>query len=177
MLFLAAHPHLKASKVNRSIIEAVQDLPGLTTHLLYDLYPYFHIDVRREQALLQEADLIVAQHPFYWYSVPPLLKLWMDDVLEYGWAYGDGGTALHGKDFLVSLSTGGAEDAYEVEGMNRFPMSTLLAPWNQTVHLCGMKWHKPLVFHRAMRAEQNDVQRHAESVRRRLLHFIEQGTL
>ncbi|WP_396125955.1 NAD(P)H-dependent oxidoreductase [Brevibacillus laterosporus] len=25
--------------------------------------------------------------PFYWYSSPPLLKKWLDDIFTHGWAY------------------------------------------------------------------------------------------
>ena len=30
---------------------------------------------------------------FWWYSSPPLLKLWFDEVLTFGWAYGPGGAS------------------------------------------------------------------------------------
>ena len=40
--------------------------------------------------------------------MPPLMKLWVDDVLTFGWAYGPGGTALNGKDLWLVASTGGA---------------------------------------------------------------------
>jgi hypothetical protein len=62
---------------------------------LYEEYPDFYINVKREQQLLIEHDIIVFQHPFYWYSSPAILKQWEDLVLEFGFAYGPGGTKLH----------------------------------------------------------------------------------
>ena len=66
----------------------------MTFHDLYEAYPDFHIDVEREKALLEEYPRIVWQHPFYWYSTPSLMKEWFDTVLQYGWAYGKGASAL-----------------------------------------------------------------------------------
>ena len=63
--------------------------------ILYAAYPDFMIDVKREQQLLLDHDIIVLQHPFYWYSSPAIIKEWLDLVLENGWAYGTGGSNLH----------------------------------------------------------------------------------
>ena len=59
---------------------------------LYALYPDYLIDVAAEQARWRDAQLVVWQHPIHWYGMPPLLKLWVDEVLAFGWAYGPGGT-------------------------------------------------------------------------------------
>ena len=59
------------------------------------------IDTQAEQAAMAEAELIVWLHPFHWYSMPSLMKLWVDEVLGYGWAYGHDGRALQGKDLTV----------------------------------------------------------------------------
>ena len=91
------HPLLHKSRVNRELIKAIEDLEGITLRIMYDLYPDFHIDIREEQILLAEHDIIVWQHPFYWYSSPSLLKEWIDMVLQHGYAYGREGKALAGK--------------------------------------------------------------------------------
>ena len=63
-------------------------MEGVRLHDLYEAYPDFLIDVEAEQALLLEHDVIVFQHPVYWYSSPAILKEWQDLVLEHGFAYG-----------------------------------------------------------------------------------------
>ena len=100
LLIVFAHPALERSRVNRRLVEAIGDLEGVAVHDLYEAYPEFDIDVRREQELLAAHDVIVLQHPFYWYSAPAILKEWQDLVLEHGWAYGRNGTALRGKSCL-----------------------------------------------------------------------------
>ena len=100
--------------------ESIKDTEGITFHNLYEAYPDFHIDVNREQQLLQEHDIIVWQHPFYWYSSPSLLKEWIDLVLQHGFAYGKKGTALQGKQVLSAITTGGRVEAYQPGGMNEY---------------------------------------------------------
>src|SRR6516225_10847445 len=101
VLILFAHPALHKSRVNRRLIESVRGLDNVTINDLYEEYPTFDINVGREQELLLAHDVIVFQHPMYWYSSPAILKEWEDLVLEYGFAYGTGGTKLQGKLFLL----------------------------------------------------------------------------
>ena len=150
ILVLFAHPVLERSRVNRRLVDAIRELPDVTIHDLYEAYPRFSIDVRREQELLRDHDAIVFQHPFYWYSAPAIMKEWQDLVLEHGWAYA-GGAALRGKLTLNALTTGGPAAAYRREGYNRFTVRELLAPWEQTAHLCGMRYLAPFVVHAALR--------------------------
>jgi glutathione-regulated potassium-efflux system ancillary protein KefG len=142
--------------VNRRLADALVGLDGVRVHDLYEAYPSLSIDVAREQALLAAHDVVVFQHPFYWYSTPAILKEWQDLVLELGWAYGAGGTALAGKITLNVVSAGGAAAAYHPDGHNRFTVRQLLAPWEQTAHLCGMRYLAPFVVHAALRVARDE---------------------
>lgn len=150
ILVLFAHPALERSRVNLRLVREIRDLPGITFHDLYEAYPDFQIEIRREQKLLSDHEVIVLQHPFYWYSAPSLVKEWLDLVLEHGWAYGRGGTALAGKTLLNAVTTGGPEEVYRPEGHNRFTMRQFLAPFDQTAHLCGMRYLAPHVVHKSL---------------------------
>lgn len=68
-------------------------------------------DIKKEQQLLLGADLIIFQFPFWWYSMPGLLKGYIDRIFSMGWAYG-GAQALRGKKILVSTTTGAPEMAW-----------------------------------------------------------------
>ena len=151
ILILFAHPVLERSRVNRRLLHEARDVSGVTVHDLYEAYPTLDIDAKREQRLLLEHDVIIFQHPFYWYSSPAILKEWQDLVLEHGWAYGRGGTQLRGKLTLNAITTGGPEAAYHRDGYNRFTIRELLAPWDQTAHLCGMRFLAPFAIHSALR--------------------------
>lgn len=171
ILVLFAHPYPHRSRVNRPLREAVEDLPRVRVHDLYETYPDFFIDVKREQALLRRAGLVVLQHPFYWYSAPALLKQWLDVVLEYGFAIGREGTALHGKSLLSVVSTGHRAEAYGPEGKDRYTMTELLRPFEQTARHCGMEYLPPLVVHGVRHLSDADIDAHCERYRQRLLAF------
>lgn len=135
--------------MNRALTAAARATEGVTVHDLYETYPDFLIDVRDEQILLEKHDTVVFQHPFFWYSSPALVKEWLDLVLEYRWAYGEGGEALKGKIMAQAISAGGPEDAYRREGSNHFTIRELLAPYEQTARLCGMGYAEAFTAHAA----------------------------
>jgi len=166
ILILFAHPALEKSRVNRVLAGAVQDLPGVSFHDLYEEYPNFYIDIKREQDLLEKHDLFIAHHPFFWYSTPAILKEWQDLVLEHGWAYGTGGTALRGKLMFNTITTGGREVAYTSEGYNRFTMNELLVPISQTARLCGIDYLPPFIVHGTHAMKPDEIEAHARDYRR-----------
>ncbi len=155
VLLIFVHPAIHRSRANRALVDSVRGLPEVTLHDLYAEYPHHLIDVRREQELLRQHDLIVWQHPFYWYSAPSLLKEWQDVVLERGFAYGEQGHALHGKRVLSAVTTGGPDSSYGLEGYNHFTLRQLLAPFEQTARLCGMEYLEPFVVHGVRELEES----------------------
>jgi glutathione-regulated potassium-efflux system ancillary protein KefG len=86
VLLVVGHPDLSQSKANAALVDGVRDLPHVTVHDLYATYPDFQIDPDAEQALLAEHDVIVFQHPVFWYNTTPLFKQWQDKVLTLDWA-------------------------------------------------------------------------------------------
>jgi glutathione-regulated potassium-efflux system ancillary protein KefG len=138
VLLVAAHPDLSQSKSNAALVEAVRDLPHVTVHDLYATYPDFQIDVEAEQALLAEHDVIVFQHPVFWYNTTPLLKQWQDKVFTHGWAFTLDGSAsqLAGKKAVVAVTAGVPADYYTLEGQNGITLDDLLSNWGATLRLC-----------------------------------------
>ena len=143
-LVLLAHPDLPNSRVNRALYGAAGGRDGVVRRDLYAEYPAQRLDepldVSREQDLLAACDRVVLQFPLYWYSVPPLLKKWMDDVLTHGWAFGRDATGLRGKELMVATSIGGRRNAYRAGGPNLFPLDDLLRPLHATANICGMRF-------------------------------------
>jgi glutathione-regulated potassium-efflux system ancillary protein KefG len=174
VLLLFAHPALEKSRVHRRMLAAATEIAGVTVHDLYEEYPDQHIEVEAEQRLLLEHDAFVFQHPFYWYSTPAILKQWQDLVLEHGWAYGKGGTALTGKVTFNALSAGGPEHAYRRGGYNVFTVRELLAPWEATARLCHMRYLPPFVVFGALRfANVEEIAPHVQEYRRLLQALVD----
>lgn len=158
-LVLTAHPDLGKSRINRAWFDALAQADSVTTRDLIAIGgPEMRFDIAAEQSLLLAHDRIVFQFPFYWYSAPPVMKAWMDQVLSYGFAYGPGGTKLKGREFLILVSTGGPADSYHAGGYNNFSMDELLKPFQQTATLTGMTYLRPFVAHgmAVAKAEQID---------------------
>jgi glutathione-regulated potassium-efflux system ancillary protein KefG len=161
VLVLFAHPALEKSRVHRRLLHHARAVPGVTVQDLYEEYPDFDVDVKREQALLLAHDIVLFQHPVYWYSAPALLKQWEDLVLEHGWAYGTGGRRLEGKHLGVAATTGGRAAAYTAEGLNRFSMDEFLRPTEQTAVLCRMRWLPPYLIQGTHLMDAAAIERHA----------------
>ena len=173
ILVLAAHPRLETSTANRALLKAARGVGAQHVEVrdLYALYPDYLIDVEAEQARLTRARLVVWQHPIHWYGMPPLMKLWLDDVLAFGWAYGPGGGALKGKDVWLAATTGGPEDSYRPDGYNRYFFDAFLPPYEQTAVLCGMRFLPPLLLHGAHRADAGAIELHEQLYASRLRSY------
>jgi glutathione-regulated potassium-efflux system ancillary protein KefG len=157
ILILFAHPRFERSLNNSTLLNNIPKIPEITLHDLYEKYPDFNINIEYEKELLSEHQIIIWQHPFYWYSSPPLLKQWIDLVLEFGWAYGPGGNALKGKIVFNSITTGGQKSAYNKEGHNRFTINELLTPFDQTAILCKMIYLPPFTLHGTHRITREEI--------------------
>jgi len=170
IVVIAAHPQLDQSRATRSLMEAAARLDPARVNVrdLYALYPDYFIDVKAEQAALQQARLVVWLHPVHWYSMPPLMKLWLDEVFSFGWAYGPGGRALVGKDLWLAASTGGPQSSYRPDGYNRYFFDAFMHPHEQTAALCGMRWLPPLVLHGAHNVQVMELTEHAQLFAQRL---------
>ncbi|OWV29733.1 NAD(P)H-dependent oxidoreductase [Halomonas campaniensis] len=79
-------------------------------------------DVVREQAKVRDADLLIFQFPIWWFSMPAILKGWVDRVLSRGFAYASGRKydkgMFRGKRALLSLTTGTASSLYQPNGID-----------------------------------------------------------
>ena len=160
VLILFAHPAFHKSMVNKVLVDGLSEMEGITFHDLYQEYPEMDIDVKREQALLEEHDCVIFHFPLFWYSTPAILKEWQDLVLEHGWAYGSKGVALKDKLFICTITSGGPRRAYQGGSMHRHTIKELLAPLRQTASLCKMKAMPPFVVHGTHAIETDEILDH-----------------
>jgi NAD(P)H dehydrogenase (quinone) len=96
-------------------------------------------DITREQEKLMWADAVILQFPLWWFSMPAILKGWVERVYAYGFAYGVGEHSdvrwgerygegkLAGKRAMLVVTTGGWESHYSQRGING-PMDDVLFP-------------------------------------------------
>ncbi|WP_047789304.1 NAD(P)H-dependent oxidoreductase [Tenacibaculum mesophilum] len=147
-LMILAHPNLKDSVANKHIsTEIAAQFNHFEISDIFNQYPDFKIDVEAEQAKLLAADTIIFQFPFFWYNMPAILKQWFDEVFSFNFAYGSKGDKLRGKNFLLSITVGGPEEAYTPIGYNHFAIEELIRPLQQTAYLSQMNYLKPVYTH------------------------------
>lgn len=145
-LIIVSHPEIDESASQQYLKEALPDSNEITFHHLESTYPDGKIDIEREQELLQQHDRIIFQFPFYWYSSPPMLKHWQDEVLTENFAYGYGGNMLKDKELGLVLVIGMAEKEYQVGGKEGFSLSTLTTPYQAMAKKIQMRFLKPFLI-------------------------------
>lgn len=140
-LVIVTHPDIHKSIINKRWLQELQRNPELVTiHQLHAQYPDGKIDVAAEQKLLLEHDTIILQFPFYWFSTPPLLKQWQDEVLTHGFAYGRGTEKLAGKRMGVAVSAGIKEIDYRQSGRYQYTLEELLRPLRVTIEYISAEY-------------------------------------
>lgn len=125
---ILAHPKIEESIGNKIISELTNQNDNVEVRHLNALYPDFKIDVKAAQAALLRADVIIFQYPLYWYSTPAILKEWIDQVFEYGFAFGQDAKLID-KKVIVSVTIGSAAKDYPKEVIDKilFPFQGLAA--------------------------------------------------
>lgn len=146
-LIILAHPNIAESRLNKTLLQELNDNRNVTIH---DIYATYHvaenIDVAKEQALLVSHDRIIFQFPLYWFSTPSLLKEWQDKVLTYGFAYGSEGNQLANKEFKVVVTTGGAQSQYQ----EAFAIDNFLLPFQGTAFFTQMLYTPAFAVYKAL---------------------------
>ena len=137
-------------------------------------------DVKGEQVKLRWADALILAFPLWWFSMPAILKGWIDRVFSYGLAYGlgeysdtrggdrFGEGAFAGKRAMLVVTAGGWEPHYSPRGING-PMDDLLFPINHGVLFYpGYEVLPSFVAYRADRTDEPGFQGLAEGLGERM---------
>lgn len=137
-------------------------------------------DVKAEIEKLLWADALILQFPLWWFTMPAILKGWVDRVFAYGFAYGVGehsdrrwgdrygeGT-LAGKRAMLIVTAGGWEEHYAARGVNG-PIDDLLFPINHGIlYYPGYDVLPPFVVYRADGFDESRLGPVAEHLRKRM---------
>jgi NAD(P)H dehydrogenase (quinone) len=137
-------------------------------------------DVRAEQDRLRWADAVILQFPLWWFTMPAILKGWVDRVYSYGFTYGVGELSdkrwgdrygegvFAGKRAMLIVTTGGWEEHYSARGING-PIDDILFPINHGILFYpGFDVLPSFVAHKVNRLDQAGFDDVAERLRARL---------
>jgi len=157
ILVIVAHPSLEESRANRALIQELGQHDSIDIHNLYGEYPDWTFDIEREQQLLTKYDRIVLQFPLFWYSTPPLLKKWLDEVLAYGWAFGSGGDHLKGKEFILAITAGASERGYRLGGKHQYTISEFMKPLQVSINYTDAVYLPAFVVYNTLEATDEEL--------------------
>jgi NAD(P)H dehydrogenase (quinone) len=109
----------------------------------------FVSDIQGEIDRLFAADLLIMQFPLWWYSVPAIMKGWIDRVFAYGVTYDFGRTwdhgVMQGKRAMLAFTTGAPASTFDPDGRNG-DLERVLWPLHAGVlALCGFDVLQPFV--------------------------------
>lgn len=139
----------------------------------------FALDVEAEIAKLEAADLMIWQFPLWWFSVPGILKGWVDKVFVFNRIYGRGRFydkgLFRGKRALLSLTTGGSgEAAYQPGGFNGDINGVLRPIQRGMLEFVGFDVLKPQIVHGPAQATEEERKAHLAAWRDRLTQIAQE---
>lgn len=138
LLVVNGHPRWEKSKALKSVMQVLND--GFELEVLELGRGPGNWDIQEQQQAIERAEHIVFLFPLYWYGVPGGMKLWMDEVFTWGWAFDAQGGKLGGKKLICCTSVGAALSSYSTEGKNRRTIVDYLSSIEQFAHYIGLQW-------------------------------------
>ncbi|MCP9628711.1 NAD(P)H-dependent oxidoreductase [Rhodopseudomonas palustris] len=137
-------------------------------------------DVQGEIDKLRWADVLILQFPLWWFSMPAIMKGWVERVYACGFAYGVGEHSdkrwgdrygegnLAGKRAMLIVTTGGWETHYGARGVNG-PIDDLLFPIHHGILFYpGFDVLPPFVVYQTGRIDEPRFEATAEQLRERM---------
>ncbi|MFZ4591376.1 MAG: NAD(P)H-dependent oxidoreductase [Ignavibacteria bacterium] len=121
----------------------------------------FTDDIKAEMEKFVWADVVIFNFPLWWFSVPAIMKGWVDRVFAMGFCYGAGkgvyenGTFRDKTSFLC-LTTGGPEQSYQESGFNGDINKILFHVNHGMLHFVGMKVLPQFVCYGAARITEEE---------------------
>jgi NAD(P)H dehydrogenase (quinone) len=125
----------------------------------------FTEDIKTEMEKIEWADLIIFNFPLWWFSLPAILKGYVDRVFAMGFAYGGGrgvydNGVFKGKKGMLTITTGGPAQTYSANGRNG-DLDTILFHINHGMfYFIGLEVLHPFVVFSPVRL--TDEERSAE---------------
>ncbi|WP_278809628.1 NAD(P)H-dependent oxidoreductase [Obesumbacterium proteus] len=137
-------------------------------------------DIALEQSKLLWADTVIFQFPLWWFSMPAIMKGWVERVYAYGFAYGVGehndshwgdrygeGT-LAGKRAMLMVTAGGWQPHYSARGING-PIDDILFPIHHGIlHYPGFDVLPPFVIYHTSKVNPDNYATICEKLGQRL---------
>jgi NAD(P)H dehydrogenase (quinone) len=136
-------------------------------------------DIKAEMEKFLAADLVIFNFPLWWFSVPAILKGWVDRVFAMGFAYGSGkgvydNGAFKGKKAMLCFTTGGPQQAYGQSGKNGEMETVLFHIQHGMFYFVGMDVLPPFIAYSPARLTDDERKTILENYAKRLETIFEE---
>jgi len=136
----------------------------------------FSDDIKKEMEKLLWSDVVIFNFPLWWFSVPAILKGWVDRVFAMGFAYGGGkgvfeNGVFKGKKAMLTITTGGPEMAYGANGRNGDINTILFHIQHGMFYFTGMDVLPPFIAWSVARLSDDERKAIIDKYKNHLLHL------
>jgi glutathione-regulated potassium-efflux system ancillary protein KefG len=139
-LLLFGHPEMASTGFQASLISRVQNDPRFEVRILSQEHREIGFIALEEQQSIESAKSVILHFPLFWYSMPAIVKEWIDTVFTLGWAFDQNGGLLKKLPFVCSVTTGAKLESYSSEGTNGHSLDTYLLHVQRTMSYAGMNY-------------------------------------
>lgn len=169
-LVIFAHPYFEYSKANIRLIEAYQNIENVTFRDLYEEYPDFNIAAFKERKRLMVYDTIIFHFPMIWFGMPPLLKLWIDEVFDMKWLSDSDTSPVKGKKAYIVLTTGGSQNAYTPNGIYGNPAEDYIKTLTQSLKINHVSVEDIIIIYNSDQLSDHELDHQYKNIRKLALN-------
>lgn len=166
-LAIFAHPYFEYSTTNVALIKAYEISDKITFRDLYEEYPDFHIAAFKERKRIREYERLVFHFPLIWFGMPPLLRLWIDEVFDMSWK-AESNHPLMNKDAVVIVTVGGTEGNYQKDGLYKTTIEELMKPLILSLEVVGIEVKEIIAIYQSDDLEGVDLQKFSDKITKTL---------
>lgn len=126
-LVIFAHPYLEHSNSSTELINFYERHQQYTFRDLYEEYPDFHIAAFKEREQIMSYDRLIFHFPIIWFGMPPLLRLWIDEVFDRDWLKYPEQNPLLNKEVVILITTGGKKESFSKGGAYHYTVEEFIS--------------------------------------------------
>ena len=166
-LVIFAHPYFEYSSANVELIKAYDRSDQLTFKDLYEEYPDFHIATFKERKRIREYERLVFHFPLIWFGLPPLLRLWIDEVFDMSWK-AESDHPLVNKDAIIIVTIGAKEENYQKDGLYKTEIEELMKPLTLSLEVNGINIKETISVYEADDLKTEELQEFTRQIKNTL---------
>lgn len=161
-LVLFAHPFLEFSVNNKELTNFYERHQHYTFRDLYEDYPDFHIQAFRERKRIVNYDRYIFHFPLIWFGMPPLLRLWLDEVVDGNWLKDSTLNPFFEKEIYILVTTRSKERSFGKTGKHGYSVEELISGLIVTLKIFNANLKSIYVVYESENLSKKDIVLHKQ---------------